>query len=51
MLKLQCQLTSTETAPRIVTKRIAASNAVEVFHVRVHFALAAERRSRQSGGL
>jgi hypothetical protein len=46
-----CELTSTKTASGIFTKVVAASNAVEVFDIRVHVAVTAERRSRQSGGL
>ena len=45
------RLTSSETAPSIFTKGVAASNAVEVFDIRVHISVAAKRRRRQSGGL
>ena len=44
------QLTSTQTAAGIFTKIVAASDAVEIFDIRVHISAAAKRRSRQSGG-
>jgi hypothetical protein len=43
-------LTSADAAANVV-KRVATSNAIEVFDIGVHLAFAAERRGRQSGSL